>query len=144
MKKSVKIRCFLVLIMISFACEKIELKREIAGTWEVKYIGGGETPTEVQPNITHLRIKKNGNYSIFNLDTLKASGLYAMDRKCPYDIKTYEPFMIQFKNKTEINTRLTFPFNEYLLIHFVSKDAFILYPYNCADCLEFAFEKSIK
>jgi hypothetical protein len=123
-----KIRTLLIAIICLIgliSCEKVEFRKDISGLWQCDGVGGGYVSSWYEPyNFTHIKLKRNYQYSIYNYDTLKISGKYSMSDYENYNGKYFEPYLIKLSNNNDL--RISFPFNQDLQVTIINNDTLIL------------------
>ena len=132
----------LIILLIIYSCEKIEFRRDISGTWNTFFAGGGLSLSEIKTNYTSLRLTSHNRYSIFNYDTLKASGKYTLFESGYKNNKYYEPFYIKFEKGSPYDAKLVFPIEGNLDISIFNSDTIAFSPRDISDGLQFFFTKS--
>ncbi len=134
---------FAILVAIFLiSCEKMEFRKDIKGTWYILHAGGGDSSSESETNFTHLSLKQNNQYSIFNHDTLKASGTFSLYDSGYDDNKYYEPFYVIFKKGSTYDPKLFFPIDEKLDISIFNNDTLAFSGRNITDGIQFFFTRT--
>jgi hypothetical protein len=133
----------LIMLMILFiSCEKSGFRKDISGTWELLGAGGGLSPHEIETNFNYLRLKTINQYLIFNYDTLKASGDYAVYESGYEDNQYFEPFFIRFNKGSNYDIKLTFPIDEDLDVSIINNDTLILSERQFSDGYQYFFTRA--
>lgn len=137
--KYYKALLIIIFLIGSISCEKMEFKRDISGVWKCDGVGGGFIGTWIKPKaFSHISIRKNNRYYIYNLDTLKTSGEYII-KESDQNQEYFEPYNIFFKNSTSED--FGFPLNIELDLTIINNDTIVFGESNYDDGLQFFFTR---
>lgn len=139
--KNKKLLIKIISILIIFtSCEKAEIEKEIYGTWNLFWAGGGLYPHDIDPNFSMLTINNDSNYYMYRNDSLKIHSQYKL-----YNLGYNETFKIEiceilFESVPNSESKIKFPFDKNLDVRIYSNDTLILSE-KCPDCYQYFFKR---
>jgi hypothetical protein len=123
------IKGFLIIVIISTSCEKLELKHDLVGTWKHFGIAGGVSGGgSVRYN--SLILKKEDEYQMIRHDTIIEDGTYRISKNDLNFYNSYCSYKIRFNQESSLGRSADQLESYELLIQMISQDTLALYePY---------------
>jgi len=89
------LRTFLLIIIFSTSCEKLEIKHDLVGTWRLIAQDGGFTGSGCGATFTNLILKRNDEFSFLRNDSTIESGTYKITKNDIQGFQTDRPYLLK-------------------------------------------------
>ena len=124
-------KAFLLAILFSTSCEKIEMKHDLVGSWKLFGQSGGITGGGCGVTYNYLILKKNNDFNFIKNDTIVQNGTFSLEKSHNQSCCQYELYFRTYYPPNYITTTYAFKF--------ISNDSLALHETNVSDACSFYF-----